>query len=56
MGMNARVRPEIQQEFGGLLGKLQFEGDSYADGKTYRTHGIVYVPNPYTARSAQQKR
>jgi hypothetical protein len=50
LGMNATVRPEIQQEFGALLARMQFEGDGYKDGKVFRTHGIVYVPDPYTAR------
>ncbi|MBI5724272.1 MAG: DUF3800 domain-containing protein [Planctomycetes bacterium] len=50
LGMDAPVRPEIQQEFGRLLGNLQFEGDGYKDGKVYHTRGIIYVPDPYTAR------
>ena len=50
LGMSAPVRSEIRQEFGAVLGRLQFEGDGYRDGKVFRTHGIVYVPDPYTAR------
>jgi len=49
-GMDAPVRPEIQEEFGTALRRLQFEGDGYKEGKVFRTHGIVYVPDPYTAR------
>lgn len=50
LGMNAPTRPEIQREFGSRLYGLQFEGDGYRDGEVFRTHGIVYVPDPYTGR------
>lgn len=50
MGMNAPTRPEIEQEFALLIRRLQFEGDGYREGKVFKTHGIVYVPDPYAAR------
>lgn len=49
-GMNAPTRPEIAQEFEDWLFRLQFVGDGYRDGMTYREFGVVYVPDPYTAR------
>lgn len=44
-------RAEIAAEFGPKLAKLQWEGDGYKDGKVYRSWGIVYVPDPYVART-----
>jgi hypothetical protein len=29
---------------------LQFHGEGYRDAQTFETWGIVYVPDPYTAR------
>jgi len=49
-GLDAPVRPEIQQEFAALLRRLQFEGDGYRDGQVFHTYGVVYVPDPYTPR------
>jgi len=50
-GMNAPTRPDIEAEFGGLIGDLQFRGDGYRDGIVFQTFGIVYVPDLYTART-----
>ena len=49
-GMAAPVRREIADEFGPWLNQLQFRGDSYRDGIVYPEYGIVFVPDPYTAR------
>jgi hypothetical protein len=49
-GMDAPTRPEIDREFAPWLARLQFVGDGYRDGITFREFGIVYVPDPYTAR------
>jgi len=49
-GMTSPVRPEIAEEFSGLIGKLQFRGEGYRDGNVFPTFGIVYVPDLYTAR------
>lgn len=49
-GMNAVTRPEIASEFGPWLNQLQFHGEGYREGKVYQQHGIVFVPDPYTAR------
>lgn len=46
-GMDAPVRPEIRREFEPFLERIQYSGDGYRDGQTFRTWGIVYVPNPY---------
>lgn len=37
-------------EFGPLLDRLQWQGAGYRDGVPFKTQGIVYVPDPYTAR------
>ena len=49
-GMDAPVRAEIQNEFAGTIGSLQFRGDGYRDGQVFKTFGIAYVPDLYTAR------
>jgi hypothetical protein len=49
-GMDASVRDEIASEFGPWLNQLQFHGDGYRDGKVFQEFGIVFVPDPYTAR------
>jgi hypothetical protein len=50
-GMDAPCRDEIREEFASWLGQLQFSGDGEKDGKVYKMHGIVYVPDPYTPRT-----
>lgn len=49
-GMNAATRSEIADEFGPWLNQLQFRGESYREGSVYPEWGIIYVPDPYTAR------
>jgi hypothetical protein len=49
-GMDALARPEIANEFGPWLRRLQFEGDGYRDGVVFKTYGIAYVPDPYEPR------
>lgn len=49
-GMDAPGRDEIASEFGPWLNRLQYAGEVYRDGDVYRTFGIVFVPDPYTAR------
>ncbi|MCG8508876.1 MAG: DUF3800 domain-containing protein [Rhodospirillales bacterium] len=44
------MREEIHTEFGGRVGQLQFKGEGYDHERTFRTFGIVHVPDPYTAR------
>ncbi|MEY3479818.1 MAG: hypothetical protein RIQ71_593 [Verrucomicrobiota bacterium] len=44
------VRKEIADEFAPLVERLQWRGDGYRDGETYKTQGLVYVPDLYTAR------
>ena len=41
---------EIGEEFGPWLNKLQYRGEAYNEGKVFSIYGIVYVPDPYTAR------
>lgn len=47
VGMNAEVRPEIADEFGPWLKRLQFHGHGHRAGTVFETFGICYVPNPY---------
>ncbi len=48
------ARIEIQQKYGALLNRLQFQGEGYRDDKVFSTHGIVYVPDPFTSRDAEK--
>ncbi len=48
--MDAATRSEIADEFGPFLRQLQFQGDAYRSGNVFAEYGIVYVPDPYTAR------
>jgi len=50
-GGGIEKRDEIATEFGPKLRRLQWEGDGYRDGHTFRSWGIVYVPDPYTGRT-----
>ena len=43
-------RDDIATGFAPRCHALQFSGDGYRDGKTFKTYGIFYVPDPYTAR------
>lgn len=49
-GMNAPTRNEIANRFGDWLGRLQFRGEGYRDGRVFRTFGIVHVPDLYEPR------
>ncbi|MEW6116420.1 MAG: DUF3800 domain-containing protein [Nitrospirota bacterium] len=49
-GMDANVRKEIADEFGPWLRQLQYTGEINREGQTFKTYGIVFVPDPYTAR------
>lgn len=49
-GMTEPVRQEVAGEFGPLIDRLQWRGDGYRDGAAFKTQGLVYVPDPYTAR------
>jgi len=51
LGMNAPVRKDIQDLFAAGIGQLQHHGEGYRDGKTFTTHSIVYVPDPYESRA-----
>ena len=53
-GMNAMVRREIADDFGRWLAQLQFQGQGYRDGSVYELYGIVFVPDPYTARRGEE--
>lgn len=49
-GMNAPVREEIAVDYGPWLNRLQFRGQGYREGEVYDSYGIVFVPDPYSAR------
>lgn len=56
VGMVAPARLEIAEEFGSWLTQLQFCGEGYREGRTFQSFGIVFVPDPYTPRSAENKK
>jgi hypothetical protein len=49
-GMDAAVRREIADDYGRWLAQLQYRGQGYRDGNVHELYGIVFVPDPYTAR------
>lgn len=53
-GMNAEVRREIADGFGRWLAALQFQGQAHKGGSVHDLYGIVYVPDPYTARQENE--
>jgi hypothetical protein len=48
--MDGPIRKEVEEEFLPYLRALEFHGDGEKDGEVFRTHGIVYVPDPYQGR------
>lgn len=52
-GMNAATRPEIAEGYGKWLARLQFHGEGHREGVVYDSYGIVFVPDPYQARTAK---
>jgi hypothetical protein len=48
-GVDLQTREDISTEFGPKLARLQWEGQGYRDGRTFRSWGIVFVPDPYGA-------
>ncbi len=48
--MTAPIRPEIAQEFGPLIKKLQFSRKITRPGEVFETFSIFYVPDPYSPR------
>jgi hypothetical protein len=48
--MDAPTRKEVENESKDFLYQLQFAGDAYKEGQVFRMHGVVFVPDPYTAR------
>jgi len=55
-GMNAPTRPEIADEFGPWLTRMQYSGQGYKDGEVFNTFGIVFVPDPYQPRGQEKRR
>ena len=53
-GMDAPVRKELADDYRHWLAQLQFRGDGYHDGAVYNSYGIVFVPDPYTARNTSE--
>ena len=52
--MTEPTRPEIEP-FAWLLERLIWHGEGYREGEVFKTHSVVYVPDPYEARSAKKK-
>ncbi len=48
--MTEPTRAEIAGEFAPLVERLQWRGDGYRDGASFKTQGLVYVPDLYSAR------
>lgn len=49
--MTAPVRTEIQNRFGPKIEKLKWKGEGYDGSRTYKSFGIVCVPDLYIART-----
>ncbi len=50
IGMDAEQRDEIADTFGVWLNRLQYRGQAYRDGQVFNSFGVVFIPDPYTAR------
>jgi hypothetical protein len=48
--MTEPVRPEIEPFVKILSRDICWHGEGYRDGAVFKTHGIVYVPDPYDSR------
>ena len=51
--MDAATRPEIAEEFGPLLNRLQWRGDGQREDQVYPSYGVTYVPDLFTNRQRQ---
>ena len=51
-GMDAPAREEIAEEFGPLIGRLQWRGNGRRQGLMYASYGVAYVPDLFTARQS----
>jgi len=49
IGMNAGTRPELADEFGPWLNRLQYVGQGYREGRVFDSYGVCFVPQPYGA-------
>ena len=49
-GMVATERLDVKNLAGEWIAKIQYHGEGYRDGQVFKTHGIVYVPDPYESR------
>lgn len=49
-GMDAPVRQELADRFASWIGQLQWRGQGYDNGRVFDQFGVVFVPDPYTAR------
>ena len=48
--MRAPTRPEIESRFSAWIEKLKWKGEGYDGTKTYRSFGIVCVPDLFIPR------
>ena len=48
--MTAPTRPEIERRFGARIERLKWKGVGYDGTRTYKSFGIVCVPDLYTHR------
>ena len=49
-GHEYETRPEIGDEFGQKLARIQWHGDAMKQGRTLKLHGITLVRDPYEGR------
>lgn len=49
-GANIETRPDLAAEFAPKLRRLQWAGEGYRNGEVFRSWGIVFVDDPYSAR------
>ena len=50
VGMTAEKRNEIADTFGVWMNRLQYRRRVCRDGQEFTSFGIVFVPDPYSAR------
>ena len=43
-------RDDIHHKYAGKCGKIQYSGEVVSGQNKYKSHGIIFVPDPYTSR------
>lgn len=50
LGMTSTERLDVKRLADDWISRLQYHGEGCREGTTFKTHGIVYVPDPYESR------